>query len=66
LNPEVAYCIGDMRSVRLEKVFDAVMIADSIDYMLTSEDLRAAFETALVHLKPGGVFCTYVEVTRGG
>ena len=63
LNPEITYLVGDMRTVRLEKTFDAVMIADSIDYMLTAEDLRAALATAFVHLKPGGVFCTYAEET---
>jgi hypothetical protein len=45
-------------------MFDAVMVADSIDYMLTEDDLRAAFFTAFTHLKSGGVFCTYAEVTR--
>jgi trans-aconitate methyltransferase len=63
LNPEVTYLLGDMRAVRLGKNFDAVMVADSIDYMLTLEELRAAFVTAFEHLKPGGVFCTYAEVT---
>lgn len=64
LNPEVSYQQGDMRSVRLQERFDAVLIADSIDYMLTEADLRAAFETAWMHLKPGGVFYTYAEETR--
>lgn len=64
LNPEIDYLVGDMRTVRLRKVFDAVIIGDSIAYMLTVDDLRAAFVTAFEHLKPGGVFCTYAEVTR--
>ncbi len=64
LNPEVTYLAGDMRTVRLGQVFDAVIIADSINYMRTEADLRAAFVTAHAHLKPGGVFCTYAEVTR--
>ncbi len=63
LNPDVTYALGDMRTVRLDKTFDAVLIADSINYMLTVEDLRAAFVTAFVHLKPGGVFCTFAEET---
>ncbi len=63
LNPEVTYGQGDMRTVRLGRTFDAVMAADSIDYMLTDDDLRASFATAFIHLKPGGVFCTYAEVT---
>ena len=63
LNPEVAYRVGDMRSVRLRRTFDAVLIADSVAYMRTARDLRAAFRTAFVHLAPGGVFVTYVERT---
>ncbi len=63
LNPEVTYLLGDMRTLRLGETFDAVMVADSIDYMLSEEDLRAAFETAYIHLKPGGVFSTYAEDT---
>lgn len=64
LNPDVEYLLGDMRSVRLDRVFDAVVIADSIAYMLTESELRAAFETAFVHLRAGGVFLTYAEATR--
>ncbi len=63
-NPEVTYHLGDMRMARLGKTFDAVMVADSIDYMLSENELRAAFETAFIHLKPGGVFSTYAETTR--
>lgn len=63
LNPEVTYLRGDMRTVRLGKLFDAVAILDSIGYMTTAEDLRAAFQTAFEHLKPGGVFLTLAEET---
>lgn len=61
LNPDVMYHQGDMRSVRFGETFDAVIIADSINYMLTEKDLRAAFRTAFVHLKPGGIFITFAE-----
>lgn len=61
LNPEVTYIRGDMRTIRLEQAFDAVLAGDAINYMLTESDLRAAFETAYVHLKPGGVFITCQE-----
>lgn len=64
LNPEAIYAQGDLRTVRLETTFDAVIIADAIDYMLTEADLAAAFATAHAHLRPGGVFCTYAEHTR--
>ncbi|NNC93215.1 MAG: methyltransferase domain-containing protein [Acidimicrobiia bacterium] len=55
INPECEHITGDMRSVRLERRFDAVFIHDAIDYLTTLEDVRAAIETAVLHLQPGGV-----------
>lgn len=59
LNPECEHIHGDMREVRLGRVFDAVFIHDAIAYMLTEADLARVFETAWVHLRPGGaaLFC---------
>ena len=54
-----------MRSIRLGECFDAVTIPDSINYMITIEELRSAFMTAYKHLKPGGVFLTIVEEVVG-
>lgn len=54
-NPECEHLRGDMRSVRLDLAFDAVLIHDAICYMTTLEDLRRAVDTAYLHLKPGGV-----------
>lgn len=64
LNPDVEYLEGDMRTLRLGRTFDAVLVADSIGYMLTEDDLRAAFTTAWDHLRPGGAFLTVAEQTR--
>jgi SAM-dependent methyltransferase len=58
-NPEATYLTGDMRTLRLGESFDAVVMFDAIDYMLAEDDLRAAFQTAFLHVKPGGVFVTY-------
>jgi hypothetical protein len=55
LNPECEHVEGDMRTVRLGRVFDTVFIHDAIEYMTTEADLRQAIETAFVHCKPGGV-----------
>lgn len=63
LNPEVTYLLGDMRSVRLKKTFDSVALLDSVGYMLTTNDLVAAFATAFAHLKPGGVLLTTPDFT---
>ncbi len=58
LNPGVEHIVGDMRTVRLNRTFGAVLIHDAVSYMLTEADLRAAFATARAHLEPGGVFIT--------
>ena len=55
INPECEHIEGDMRSLRLEgRTFDAVFAHDAISYLTTERDLRSAFETAFVHLRPGG------------
>ena len=54
INPDVEHLVGDMRSVRLERDFDAVLIHDAISYITTEADLRRTLETAFVHLRPGG------------
>lgn len=55
LNPECEHIQGDMRTLRLGRTFDAVFVHDAIDYMLTSDDLAQAVETAFVHCRPGAV-----------
>jgi SAM-dependent methyltransferase len=54
-NPELEHIEGDMRTLRLGKTFDGVLIHDAIMYMTSEEDLRAALATAYEHCKPGGV-----------
>ena len=55
LNPDCRHVCGDMRTLRLGEIFDAVFIHDAIEYMTTEEDLRAALATAFFHCRPGGV-----------
>ena len=74
LNPECEHIEGDIRTVRLGRTFDAVYVYDAICHMTTEADLRAVFETAFVHLRPGGVALfvpdfvreTFVENTDHG
>ena len=48
---------GDIRTIRLNQQFDAVIsLFHVISYQTTNEDLQAAFATVKAHLKPGGVF----------
>ena len=54
LNPECEHIQGDMRNIRLERLFDAILIHDAIMYMTTEDDLLQAMKTAYVHCSPGG------------
>jgi ubiquinone/menaquinone biosynthesis C-methylase UbiE len=54
-HPDIEYLEGDMRTLRLNRQFDAVVIPDSIDYMASQDDLRQAIQTAVAHLKTSGV-----------
>jgi aminoglycoside phosphotransferase (APT) family kinase protein len=54
INPGCEHLQGDMRTVRLERQFDAVFIHDAIDYMTSEADLLSAMRTAYLHLRPGG------------
>ena len=65
INPDVRHIVGDMRDFRIDEKFDAVIIHDAISYMLTEEDLAAAFATARAHLESGGVFITGPDWIRG-
>ena len=64
INPECEHVAGDMRSVRLGRLFDAVFIQDAIVYMATEADLRAAIQTAFVHCRPGGAALFAPDYTR--
>ena len=44
-NPECEHVQGDMRTVRLGRVFDAVFIHDAVAYMTTESDLQRVIET---------------------
>jgi len=55
LNPECEHVQGDMRTVRLGRVFDVVFVHDAVMYLTTEADLRQAMVTAFVHCRPGGV-----------
>jgi SAM-dependent methyltransferase len=55
LNPDSEHRVGDLRTVRLGRAFDAVLVHDAVDYLTSADDLRQAFETAFAHCRPGGV-----------
>ncbi len=74
LNPECEHLEGDMRTLRLGRKFDAVLIHDAIMYMTSEADLRAAMRTAFEHCSAGAVALflpdcvreTFVALTQHG
>jgi SAM-dependent methyltransferase len=64
INPECEHVQGDMRTLRLGRVFDAVFVHDAVSYLTSTNDLRRALETAYVHCRPGGVALFAPDHTR--
>jgi SAM-dependent methyltransferase len=55
LNPECEHRQGDMRTLRLGRLFDAVLVHDAVDYMTSEDELRQVIATAFAHTRPGGI-----------
>jgi SAM-dependent methyltransferase len=74
LNPECEHLEDDIRTLRLDRTFDAVFVHDAICHMTTEADLRAVMKTAFEHCRPGGAALfapdfvreTFVENTDHG
>jgi SAM-dependent methyltransferase len=64
LNPELDHVQGDMRTVRLNREFDVVLIHDAIMYCTTPGDVQAALGTAAVHCRRGGVVVVAPDCLR--
>jgi SAM-dependent methyltransferase len=64
LNPECEHIQGDMRTLRLERTFDAVFVHDAVAYITTEDDLRATLDTVAVHLRSGGAALIVPDTTR--
>lgn len=64
LNPGCEHVLGDMRTLRLGRAFDAVLLHDAVTYLTTEDDLRRAIETAFAHCRPGGAALFVPDCTR--
>ena len=64
INPQCEHIVGDMRTLRLGRKFDAVLIHDAIVYMLSEDNLRAAMQTAFEHCAPGGAVLIMPDYVR--
>ena len=54
VNPDAEHIVSDMRTLRLDRHFDVVLVHDAIMYATTPADVRAALQTAAIHCRPQG------------
>src|SRR3989442_10043564 len=64
INPDCEHMQGDMKTLRLGRTFDMLLIHDAIMYMTSEDYLRQAIETAFAHCKPGGAALFMPDVIR--
>jgi len=64
INPDCEHTAGDMRSLRLGRHFDAVLIHDAICHLTCAEDVADCLRTAFVHCKPGGAVLVMPDYVR--
>lgn len=54
VNPECEHLTGDMRSLRLGRKFDVVLVHDAVMYATDPMAVRETLQTAAVHCRQGG------------
>jgi SAM-dependent methyltransferase len=54
INPDCEHLVGDMRSLRLGRRFDVVLVHDAIAYATEPTAVQATLRTAAAHCRPGG------------
>lgn len=64
VNPDCEHLQGDMRALRLDRLFDFVLIHDAIMYATEPAAVQAALQTAAVHCRPGGTIAVLPDCVR--
>jgi SAM-dependent methyltransferase len=64
VNPECEHLVGDMRTLRLDRRFDMVLIHDAIVYATTPAAVQESLRTAAHHCRPGGLVVVLPDHTR--
>jgi len=64
VNPDAEHLAGDMRTLRLAREFDVVLVHDAICYATTAADLEATLATAAVHCRIGGTVAVLPDYVR--
>lgn len=64
INPECEHLLGDMRSLRLSRLFDVVLVHDAIMYATDPAAVQATLRTAAVHCRAGGTVAVLPDYIR--
>jgi SAM-dependent methyltransferase len=64
VNPECEHLQGDMRSLRLRREYDFVLIHDAIMYATAPIDVQSTLRTAAVHCRAGGLVVVLPDHVR--
>lgn len=64
VNPECEHLAGDMRSLRLGREFDVVLIHDAIMYATDPAAVRRTLQTAAIHCRAGGIVAVLPDYVR--
>ena len=64
VNPECEHLVADMRTLRLGRQFDVVLVHDAIMYATEPADVRATLATAAAHCRPDGIVAVLPDVVR--
>ncbi len=64
INPDCEHLLGDMRSLRLGREFDIVLIHDAIMYATEPEEVQATLRTAAIHCRGGGTVAVLPDYVR--
>jgi trans-aconitate methyltransferase len=64
VNPECEHIAGDMRTLRLARRFDVVLIHDAVMYATDAASLCATLTTAAAHCRSGGTVVVLPDYVR--
>jgi SAM-dependent methyltransferase len=64
VNPDCEHLVGDMRSLRLAREFDVVLIHDAITYATNTAAVRDTLKTAAIHCQAGGTVAVLPDYVR--
>lgn len=64
INPECEHLQADMRSLRLDRAYDVVLVHDAIMYATDPEAVQATLQTAATHCRSGGIVAVLPDHIR--